>query len=83
MEFTNVKQMEAELKKVTSLDELKEDITFTTQGEIITVKFMGDGSSSVSKEVFYMAEDDVDTVRVEFSGDGNNITVTNVKATIH
>lgn len=81
MKFKTVKEMEAELKNITSLKSLEEDITFNSQGETITVKYVGTGSSSESKEIAYLGDETPDTVRVDYNGDGDSITVTNVKIT--
>lgn len=82
MKFTSVKEMEASLLKVTSLKQLQEDITFKSLGKEITVKLLGVGSSAGQKEIAYLAHEGSDQMKVKFTGDGDAITVSEVKITL-
>lgn len=82
MKFTSVKEMESALLKVTSLKQLKEDITFKSLGKEITVKLLGVGASGGEKEVAYLAHEGSDQMKVKFTGEGDTITVSEVKVTL-
>ena len=83
MKFNSVKEMEAGLMKVTSLEQLKEDMTFTSLGNVITVKVLGVGSSMGQQEVAYGGYETADQMKVQFSGTGDAITVSKVKVSLH
>lgn len=81
MKFNTVREMETELKKVTSLRKLQEDITFASQGKFITLEYIGTGASAKGKEVSYIGGQTADSLRIAFDGNGDTITVTEVKTT--
>ncbi len=74
--------METALLKVTSLKQLKEDITFKSLGREITVKVLGVGASLGQQEIAYLADNSADLMKVKFSGEGDAITVSEVKVTL-
>lgn len=79
MKFKTVREMEEQLKKVTSLKELQQDITFVSQGQTITVRYLGQGPSGGVQTVAYLGDETSDMLKVSFNGEGNNISVTEVK----
>jgi hypothetical protein len=79
MKFKSIKEMEIELRKVRSLKMLKEDITFISQGKSITVKFIGCGASGGVQETAYLGFETSDTIKVRFSGTGDDIVVEDIK----
>ena len=81
MKFNSIREMETNLKNVTSLKSLQEDITFATQGQFITVSFIGIGSSAAGQEISYLGKETADSLRINYTGNDNNITVTSVKLT--
>ena len=81
MKFNSIREMETNLKNVTSLKSLQEDITFATQGQFITVSFIGISSSAAGQEISYLGKETADSLRINYTGNDNNITVTSVKLT--
>lgn len=79
MKFRTIKEMESELKKVTNLKDLKQDITFLSQGETELARYISEGNAMGQRETIYISDETSANMRVEFSGDGDNITVTTVK----
>lgn len=75
MQFNTIKEMEDELKKITSFKKLKDDITFMSQGQSITLKFIGMGSFSDTKELSYLSNETTDRLKITISGDNENISV--------
>jgi hypothetical protein len=82
MKFNTIKEMKVGLMKITSLKDLQEDINYSSQGRFITAKYLNTGKSALNKEVVYMSDETIDSVRIEFEGDNNNITVSKVAVTI-
>lgn len=80
MKFNTTKEMELELRKITSLNLLKNDITVISQGNTIIFKFIGIGSSAISKEASYLSNETADSLRIVFTGD-QNIIISDVKLT--
>ena len=81
MKFTSVKEMEASLLKVTSLQALKEDIIFNSQGNTITLKMIGIGSIAGATEIAYLSNETADKLKIVYAGSGDAITVSKVKLT--
>ena len=83
MKFNGVKAVEAFLRKLTSVKDMKQDISYTNiAGLPVTVKFLAIGQhSGGAKNMVWMAEEDVDTVQLDYTGDDDNITVTKIKIT--
>lgn len=79
MQFNTIKEMEDELKKITSFKKLKDDITFMSQGQSITLKFIGIGSFSDTKELSYLSNETTDRLKITISGDNENISVLTTK----
>lgn len=78
MKFKTIKEMKEELAKVTNLKDLHQDMTFLSQGQSITVRYIGEGSALGVKSVAYVSDETASSARVEFTGSGRNINVTNV-----
>ena len=81
LNFNTIKEVEDKLKTVTDIKVLHGDITFKSQGEIHTCKFIGSGSAAGSKELVWLADIGASQVRIVYTGENHNITVTEVKVT--
>jgi hypothetical protein len=81
MKFKSTRELETELRKVTSLKTLQEDITLISLGETIVVKPLGVGMSGGQKEIAYLGENNATSLKVTFTGEGDAVTVTEVKLT--
>ncbi len=79
MQFNTIKEMEDELKKITSFSKLKEDITFKSQGQIITLKFIGMGTFTDKKELSYLSNETADRLKISITGENDDIIVTATK----
>lgn len=87
MKFNTIKEMKDKLAAVTNVKDLHEDMTFLSQGQSITVRYIGDGSVAYrgvdgqiggNMSAVYVGDDTSSSARVEYTGSGRNITVTYV-----
>lgn len=83
MKFGSVKETEAFLQQLTSVRDVKQDISYVNiSGQSVTVKFLAIGQHTGDiKNIVWMAEEDVDTVQLDYTGADDSITVKKVKIT--
>lgn len=79
MKFETVRKMEETIKGFTSLDQLEDKITVTSQGTILIFEKIGPGSVMGEENLFYMCNDTADSLRIIFETVGTGIKVTNTK----
>jgi len=75
MRFETIKKMEAEIKNVTTRDELHTDIKVMSQGVEIFMEFITEGKRDGAFEAIYMGTETADSYRIRFEEVGNDIKV--------
>jgi len=87
MKFKTIKEMKDELSKVTDVNELHQNMSVYSQGQLITFRYIGDGSTAIrgvdgeaggNMSSVYVSDETASSARVEYTGRGNSINVTYV-----
>ena len=77
--YQSIKELQTIVEKITDINELIKEYSFISSGETYNVQFIGEGSAMGQKELSWISNNGAANLRVEFTGSGKNITVTNVK----
>jgi len=79
MEFSSIKEMEVKLRQVTKLSDLKQDITFKSQGMFYTCKFLGIGSAAGDMSARWLDDESASSIGIVFIDNAGIISVEEVK----
>lgn len=87
MNFKTIKEMKEKLSQVTDVNDLHQNMSVYSQGQLITLRYIGDGSVAFrgidgeadgNMSSVYVSDETASSARVEYTGRGNSINVTYV-----